>query len=62
MNIDHACHPQLLSFLEAAWHTPEDNTPRLVLADWLEDQGDGVRAEFIRLQCRLAPGSPLLNL
>src|SRR5207247_2362789 len=30
---------------------PEDNTPRLVLADWLEENGDPDRAEFIRLQC-----------
>ena len=30
--------------------------PRLVFADWLEEQGEGDRAEFIRLQC-----SPLLR-
>lgn len=29
----------------------ESNTTRLVLADWLEEQGDVDRAEFIRLQC-----------
>ncbi len=33
---------------------PDDDTPRLVYADWLEDDGDPARAEFIRLQCRLA--------
>ena len=32
----------------------DDDTPRLVFADWLEDNGDPARAEFIRLQCRLA--------
>jgi uncharacterized protein (TIGR02996 family) len=38
-----------------------DDTPRLVYADWLEDNGRTERAEFIRLQCELArtpPGSP----
>ena len=35
---------------------PYDPWPRLVAADWLEEQGDSDRAEFIRLQC-----SPLLR-
>jgi uncharacterized protein (TIGR02996 family) len=33
---------------------PDDDLPRLVLADWLEENGDAVRANFIRLQCRRA--------
>jgi uncharacterized protein (TIGR02996 family) len=33
---------------------PEEDTPRLMFADWLEEQGDEVRAEFLRLQCELA--------
>src|SRR4051794_10352800 len=33
---------------------PEDDGPRLVYADWLEEHGEADRAEFIRLQCRLA--------
>ncbi|MGL6074489.1 MAG: TIGR02996 domain-containing protein [Fimbriiglobus sp.] len=36
---------------------PDDDLPRLVLADWLEERGeesDVARAEFIRLQCRIA--------
>src|SRR4051794_30439631 len=33
---------------------PEDDAPRLVYADWLDDHGQPERAEFIRLQCRLA--------
>ena len=33
---------------------PDDDTPRLVYADWLEEHGDPARAEFIRLQCRIA--------
>ena len=34
--------------------TPEDDLPRLVYADWLEEQGETERAEFIRVQCELA--------
>lgn len=40
---------------------PEDDTPRLVYADWLEEHDDQPRAEFIRTQCeleRLSPGDP----
>jgi uncharacterized protein (TIGR02996 family) len=33
---------------------PEDDTPRLIYADWLEDNGQPERAEFIRLQLELA--------
>jgi len=29
---------------------PEDDTPRLIYADWLEEHGQHERAEFIRLQ------------
>lgn len=41
-------------FLEAICAAPEDDTPRLIFADWLADHGDEDRAEFIRVQCRLA--------
>jgi uncharacterized protein (TIGR02996 family) len=33
---------------------PDDDLPRLAYADWLEENGDPDRAEYIRLQCRLA--------
>jgi uncharacterized protein (TIGR02996 family) len=42
------------AFLEAICETPDDDTPRLVYADWLEENGDSDRAEFIRVQCELA--------
>jgi uncharacterized protein (TIGR02996 family) len=42
------------AFLEAICAAPEDDTPRLVYADWLEEHGEGERAEFIRLQCRIS--------
>lgn len=32
---------------------PEADLPRLVFADWLQDQGAEAHAEFIRLQCEL---------
>lgn len=31
---------------------PEDDLPRLVFADWLEENGEADRAEFIRVQCQ----------
>jgi uncharacterized protein (TIGR02996 family) len=43
--------------LHAVCAEPDDVAPRLVYADWLEERGgagDPERAEFIRLQCRLA--------
>lgn len=30
---------------------PEEDTPRLMFADWLDENGRPLRAEFIRLQC-----------
>jgi uncharacterized protein (TIGR02996 family) len=45
------------ALLSAAKSSPEDDTPRLILADWLEDHGDFPRAEFLLLQCRLASGA-----
>ena len=40
-------------FLAAIKGEMFDDTPRLVFADWLQENGDEARAEFIRLQCRL---------
>jgi uncharacterized protein (TIGR02996 family) len=42
--------PRLLSMLEDARQHPEDDGPRLVLADYLEDHGEAEPAEFMRLQ------------
>src|SRR5262245_15431683 len=42
------------AFLAAIQEAPDDDAPRLVYADWLEEQGDADRAEFVRLQCALA--------
>ena len=43
-----------VGFLRAIIEHPEDDTPRLIYADWLEENGDPDRAEFIRVQCELA--------
>jgi uncharacterized protein (TIGR02996 family) len=42
------------AFLRAICEAPDDDTPRLVYADWLEEHGQAERAEFIRAQCALA--------
>src|SRR4051794_18122377 len=54
------------ALLQAISADPEDDAPRLVYADWLEEHADDLdltridkasrldQAEFIRLQCRLA--------
>ena len=42
------------AFLDAIRESPDDDAPRLVYADWLTDNGDPQRAEFIRAQVRLA--------
>src|SRR5262245_42550191 len=41
------------AFLQAIREDPENDTPRLIFADWLEERGDP-RGEFIRVQCALA--------
>jgi uncharacterized protein (TIGR02996 family) len=43
-------------FLKAVIAAPDDDTPRLAFADWLDDRGDAGRAEFIRFQIREAVG------
>jgi uncharacterized protein (TIGR02996 family) len=47
-------------FLDAIRADPDDDTPRLVFADWLEEQGNP-RGEFLRLQCRLGAWVPDLD-
>jgi uncharacterized protein (TIGR02996 family) len=44
--------------LLAAITSNQDAASRMVYADWLEQRGDGVRAEFLRLQESLAAVSP----
>lgn len=42
------------SLMFAVCENPEEDTARLVLADWLEENGEPERAEFIRVQIELA--------
>jgi uncharacterized protein (TIGR02996 family) len=41
------------AFLKAILEQPDDDAPRLMYADWLEEKCDP-RGEFIRVQCQLA--------
>jgi uncharacterized protein (TIGR02996 family) len=46
-----------LAFVQAIATNPDDDGPRLMFADFLEERGDPasiVRAEFIRVQCAIA--------
>jgi uncharacterized protein (TIGR02996 family) len=38
------------AFLQAIIESPDDDAPRLVYADWLDEHGQPVRADFIRVQ------------
>jgi uncharacterized protein (TIGR02996 family) len=55
MNLD-----LLRAFLDDCKDHPDDDARRLILADWLEENGDTeadrARGEFVRLQVRLAAG------
>src|SRR3954451_2032774 len=42
------------AFLQAIFEEPDDDTHRLVYADWLEEHGRPERAEFLRVQVELA--------
>ena len=47
------------AFLRDICENPDDDAPRMIYADWLSDHGQPERAEFIRLQCRLAAADAL---
>src|SRR5690242_5801815 len=42
------------SLYQAILANPDDDAPRLVYADWLDEHGQPERAEFIRVQCAMA--------
>lgn len=46
------------AFLETIFEQPEDDGPRLVYADWLEEHGQTARAELIRVQIELPRATP----
>ncbi len=51
-------YPEADALLDAIWEHPNDDTPRLIFADWLQEHGQESYARFIRLQCAAAHASP----
>src|SRR5258708_7370172 len=45
---------QRAAFVSAVIASPQDDAPRLIFADALEEAGDEAYASFIRVQCELA--------
>jgi uncharacterized protein (TIGR02996 family) len=45
-------------FIAAVIARPDDDLPRLIYADWLDENGECERAEFIRVQCELCRCDP----
>lgn len=43
-----------IDFIRAIIENAHEYVPRLMYADWLEEHGQQKRAEFIRVQCRIA--------
>jgi uncharacterized protein (TIGR02996 family) len=43
--------PEHPGFLQDIIEHPDDDTPRLIYADWLDEHGQAERATFIRTQC-----------
>lgn len=55
------------AFLNAILANPQDDAPRLIYADWLDERGDELatqKADFLRVTCRMltAPPGPRLPL
>ncbi len=46
------------NFIQDIIEHPEDDAPRLIFADWLDENGEPERAELIRVQIRLAELKP----
>jgi uncharacterized protein (TIGR02996 family) len=61
---DASIDPQVRSFFRTIKENPDDDTPRLIFADWLQERGDAAasaRGEFLRLNVlrhRLSPDDP----
>src|SRR5579872_576175 len=49
---------ELIPFLRTIAENPDDDAPRLVLSDWLEEREHHELAKFIRLQIELARIDP----
>jgi uncharacterized protein (TIGR02996 family) len=51
---DPALDPQEAAFLRAVLDDPDDDAPRLVFADWLDDNDRADKAAFVRLEVELS--------
>src|SRR5262245_39041696 len=51
-------HPDEVAFLASMRRKPTDNAVRLVYADWLEERGDGQRADYLRVLCSWIASHP----
>ena len=47
-------HPEADALLDAIFDHPDDDTPRLIYADWLQEHSEEPLAEFIRARCAIA--------
>jgi uncharacterized protein (TIGR02996 family) len=56
---ERACMSGQAAFLKAVIAAPDDDLPRLIYADWLDERGDP-RGEFIRCQIELEQYRPLV--
>lgn len=52
-------HPEAGAFLDAIFDSPDDDTARLVYADWLQEHDQNDFAQFVRLSVRAVSGSLL---
>jgi len=55
---DYTGHAEYRALIAAVCAAPDDDLPRLVLADWLDEHGESERSEFIRVQVEIAKGPP----
>ena len=53
--------PDEEAFLRAIRRRPADNAVRLVYADWLDERGEGRRAEYVRVLCRWLADHPAVD-
>lgn len=52
-------NPQEAAFIADIREHPDDDMPRLIFSDWLQENGQEKRAAFIRIQCELARLPPV---
>lgn len=46
------------ALLAAIIAEPDEDTPRLMFADWLQENGEADRGEFVRLQVEAGAAEP----